>query len=166
MNKPTMIEGACAVVLDAEGRVLLVKREDFRVWVLPGGRLEPGETPEEGAMREVEEETGYRIAIDRYVGSYTIPDGPLGPQRSHCFVGHVIGGHAIERGPETAAVGWFPPDRLPRRLVGSNRLRLQDALSGHDQPIERVMKIPAWRQWLMKGLLAARDLRNRATRRP
>lgn len=56
---------ARAVVVDQEGRVLLVRhRDDDRDFhVLPGGRVEPGETAAEAAGREVLEETGLRVSI-------------------------------------------------------------------------------------------------------
>lgn len=52
--------GVGALVVD-EGRALFVKEDG--TWLLPGGRLEDGESPEEGAKREVREETGVEIAI-------------------------------------------------------------------------------------------------------
>lgn len=61
------------VVLDADGRVLL--REPSRhyggyVWTFPKGGADPGETPEEAALREVREETGYEARIDRLLGDF------------------------------------------------------------------------------------------------
>ena len=55
------------ILVDAEGRVLLQERDEHAPidpdrWGLSGGHLEPGESPEEGAYREVEEETGVRLA--------------------------------------------------------------------------------------------------------
>jgi ADP-ribose pyrophosphatase len=56
---------AALPVLD-DGRVVLVRQYryavDARVWELPAGRRDPGETPEEGALRELEEEVGLRAA--------------------------------------------------------------------------------------------------------
>ncbi|MFZ2014834.1 MAG: NUDIX hydrolase [Nocardioides sp.] len=57
----------CVLLVDAEGRVLLQERDEHAPidpdrWGLSGGHLEPGESPEEGAYREVEEETGVRLA--------------------------------------------------------------------------------------------------------
>ena len=49
-----------------EGRVLLVRARNLKgdlVWTFPKGHVEPGETPREAALREVEEETGWRCRI-------------------------------------------------------------------------------------------------------
>jgi 8-oxo-dGTP pyrophosphatase MutT (NUDIX family) len=56
----------CVILMDAAGRVLLQERDEHAPldpdrWGLPGGHLEPGEDPEHGAYREVEEETGVRL---------------------------------------------------------------------------------------------------------
>jgi 8-oxo-dGTP pyrophosphatase MutT (NUDIX family) len=57
----------CVILVDAEGRVLLQERDEHAPidpdrWGLSGGHLEPGEDPADGAYREVEEETGVRLA--------------------------------------------------------------------------------------------------------
>ncbi|MFE5186288.1 NUDIX hydrolase [Streptomyces sp. NPDC056628] len=64
---------AAAVVMDEDRRVLLVRRsakERFlpRVWGVPCGKLEPGERPEDGALRELKEETGLLGEVVRKVG--------------------------------------------------------------------------------------------------
>jgi ADP-ribose pyrophosphatase YjhB (NUDIX family) len=51
-------KSSSVVVLDGHGQVLLVLREDARIWALPAGRCEPGERCEQAAVREVREETG------------------------------------------------------------------------------------------------------------
>jgi 8-oxo-dGTP diphosphatase len=58
---------AAAVILDPQGRILLVKLTYQRIhpWGLPGGSLEYGETPEQGVIREVHEETGWKIEIEK-----------------------------------------------------------------------------------------------------
>jgi len=61
------VPAALAVVVEA-GQVLLVRRlnpPDAGLWGYPGGRVEPGETPAEAALRELREETGVRAADPR-----------------------------------------------------------------------------------------------------
>jgi 8-oxo-dGTP diphosphatase len=59
---PVSQSGAYAVIFDASGRVLTVRGESGRCY-LPGGRLEPGETPRQALVRELGEECGWSAAI-------------------------------------------------------------------------------------------------------
>ena len=71
---------AGAVVRDAAGRILLVRRgtEPGRgLWSVPGGRVEPGESTEQAAVREVGEEAGLRIVVEALAGTVERP-GPGG----------------------------------------------------------------------------------------
>jgi len=54
-----------AVVVDPEGRFLLIKRADEDIWCLPKGTVEAGESLEATAIREIEEETGLRVKLLR-----------------------------------------------------------------------------------------------------
>ena len=60
-----LLVAACALI-DADGRVLLAKRPQGRpmagLWEFPGGKVEPGETPEAALIRELEEELAIRVA--------------------------------------------------------------------------------------------------------
>jgi ADP-ribose pyrophosphatase YjhB (NUDIX family) len=60
--------GVCATIRDAAGRALLIHRTDCDWWGQPGGGMESGETPWDGVMREVREETGFEVAVERLVG--------------------------------------------------------------------------------------------------
>ena len=65
MGSGLVLVAACALI-DADGRVLLAKRPAGRplagLWEFPGGKVEPGETPEAALARELEEELSIRIA--------------------------------------------------------------------------------------------------------
>lgn len=63
------------ILRDAEGRICLVRPVGRGLWALPKGHADPGETPEDAALREVREETGYSPRLTGYVGhvAYSFP---------------------------------------------------------------------------------------------
>ena len=68
------VEAAGGVVLDRDGRVALVHRPRYDDWTLPKGKLDSGESFEEAALREVEEETGLRCRLVRELPSVEYAD--------------------------------------------------------------------------------------------
>ncbi|MFE6738557.1 NUDIX hydrolase [Streptomyces tubercidicus] len=60
-TRPLILPGAAVIVLDSHRRVLLLQRADTGGWGLPGGFMEPGESLEETARREVKEEVGLEL---------------------------------------------------------------------------------------------------------
>lgn len=148
--------GADAVVRSAAGDVLLVKREDFRVWTIPGGAAERGETPAQAAVRETEEESGVQVAIDELSGVYA-----FGPAIGLIFVytAHPVGG-APRTSRESVDVRFFPPGALPRWMLHFARPRLLDALSGQRGTF-RYQPYPLWAKVALPAMLRARRLRNR-----
>ena len=67
-SRPVLQFSAGGLVVDPEGRVLMIRARDLRerpVWTLPKGTLAPGETPADAALREVREETGWRCELVR-----------------------------------------------------------------------------------------------------
>ena len=74
--EPVVVPCVGAVVLDASGRLLLIRRghdPHAGLWSLPGGRVEPGETLEQAVRREVLEETGLLVVPGPVVGHVRIP---------------------------------------------------------------------------------------------
>ncbi|GAA1030138.1 NUDIX hydrolase [Virgisporangium ochraceum] len=73
---PTFFAGAAGFFTDPAGDVLLVKPNYRDTWGFPGGVLEAGETPDEGAAREVLEEIGLRVEVGRLlVVDWVLPYG-------------------------------------------------------------------------------------------
>jgi len=68
---------AAGGVVVREGQVALVHRPKYDDWALPKGKLDPGESWEDAALREVHEETGYRCALREELGpvEYIDPKG-------------------------------------------------------------------------------------------
>ncbi|GHF33297.1 hypothetical protein GCM10010218_12990 [Streptomyces mashuensis] len=113
--------GAWGVVQQDDGRVLLLHHRRSGLWTLPGGRVEPGETLKEAAVRELQEETGLRGTAGRLLvvrqaraGTYF---GPMQrPHDSHHFVFamHVTPeqfGHIQPQESEVLDYRWWARDR-------------------------------------------------------
>jgi 8-oxo-dGTP diphosphatase len=73
----SLVRAAGGIVV-RDGRLLLVHRPKYDDWSFPKGKLEGGETWGEGALREVEEETGLRCSLGEEVGrtQYAVQQGP------------------------------------------------------------------------------------------
>ena len=104
-------QGAAAAIVDDDGRILLVKENyDRRRWNFPGGRVEPGEAPQDAAVREAREETGVDVRVDGIVGIYRLDNGFL----ATLFAATIVRGTpARPQTGEIDEVGWFAPDALP-----------------------------------------------------
>jgi 8-oxo-dGTP diphosphatase len=124
-----MILGVCVGVLD-DGRVLLIKRRDFEVWCMPGGEVDPGESLAQAAVREVEEETGLLVSLERLVGAYSRPNWADGGIHVVLFAGVPVGGALKPDANEVLDIGYFAPDALPGPLLVGHGRRLDDLFEG------------------------------------
>jgi 8-oxo-dGTP pyrophosphatase MutT (NUDIX family) len=130
-------EGSSAVVLNEDHEILLVLRQDTRIWALPGGGRETGETCEQTAVREVREETGYDVKLERLVGEYWRPRYPNGGDRMRVFKARVLGGDPSEHDWESLDVRWFPLNKLPKILWPLAREHIQDTLANSKEPMRK-----------------------------
>jgi ADP-ribose pyrophosphatase YjhB (NUDIX family) len=137
-----LVVAASAVVSDADGRILLHRREDNARWSVPGGAMELGESIADAVRREVKEETGFDIDIERLVGIYSDPghvvaydDGEVRQQFSICFACRIVGG-AAAMSEESLEVAFFSPDELADLDIAAPiRLRIEHFLADRDMPV-------------------------------
>jgi ADP-ribose pyrophosphatase YjhB (NUDIX family) len=139
----SLVVGSSAVVTDYQRRILLHRRSDSGNWALPGGTMDIGETLAQSAIREVKEETGFDVRIDRIIGIYSDPahvfaydDGEVRQEFSICFACTIVGG-TLHVSSESTAVEFFTFDALPDlQMHKSIRTRIRDYLED-DRPILR-----------------------------
>lgn len=117
---------ALAIVQNENGEVLLVKRCDLPVFVLPGGGIDPGESPEEAAIREVLEETGLVVSVTKSCAHY-LPNNRLASE-TFVFICKVISG-SLRISPESKEVGFFPLNRLPKEFFYIHAIWLKECLA-------------------------------------
>ncbi len=120
----------CTCLVENEGKVLMVKRavdpEKGR-WSLPGGYLFYGETVEECAKRECEEESGYGVEIVGLLGVYSSPARDAdGRQNVDCCIVGSLNGTRGEVDDEVERAEWFDLDDLPEKIAFDHRQMIED----------------------------------------
>jgi len=112
-----------ALITNAENKLLLVKRArnpEKGSWCLPGGFLEIGESPEQGVLRELKEETNLEGSVEYLVGLAPSMHGHWGDVVVIGFAVQVNGG-AIEPGDDAEAAQYFSFDALPQLAFQTHR---------------------------------------------
>ena len=106
------IEVAAAIIHDNQGRIFATQRgygewKDY--WEFPGGKMEPGETPQQALMREIREELETQIKIEKYVTTIEY-DYPTFHLTMHCYWCSLAGPSPTLK--EHEAARWLPKDQL------------------------------------------------------
>lgn len=119
-HRPLILPGACVLLIDSAGRLLMHRRLDNGRYGVPGGTMEPGETLEETARRETLEETGYAAGELRLLGVYSGPDlfyrYPNGDETYHITAAYTCTDFkpvTAELDGESLPPEFFPLDALP-----------------------------------------------------
>lgn len=121
-----------AAVIERNGTILIARRRKGDVmehkWELPGGKMEPGETPEACLCRELREEFGVEAEVGEFIGSSDYDDADLSIRLAVYRACHVSGEFSVLAHDE---IRWVPPERLHRY-----------EFSPADRPIIRMLSAP------------------------
>jgi 8-oxo-dGTP pyrophosphatase MutT (NUDIX family) len=139
-SAPLWLPGVTAVVRRGAD-VLLVRRSDTGAWSPVTGIVDPGEQPGVAARREVWEETGVRVTVDRLACVEALPpmihaNGDQATYLDLTFACTYLGGDAHVADDESTDVRWFALDELPD-IRQSVRDRMDCALD--DNPVTRFL---------------------------
>ena len=134
MEQPDTRPAIAAAVIVYKGSLLLVQRrvkEGSLSWQFPAGEVEPGESGEQAAVRETEEETGLIVEAKEFLGERVHP----ATGRTMLYVAcHVVGGAAyVNDQDEIAAIAWVTPpsvtDLIPYPFYGPVQEYLDAAMA-------------------------------------
>jgi 8-oxo-dGTP diphosphatase len=98
-------------------------------WEFPGGKMEPGESPEEALVREIQEELSTMISVDKFLCTVEY-DYAAFHLTMHCYLCHIESGSLILKEHEASrwltkneldSVDWLPADReVVEKLISSS----------------------------------------------
>lgn len=133
LSRPTPLSVGDAAVINDRGEILLIRRADNGKWAMPGGGLEVGETPAEGVVREVLEETGVPCEPVTLIGVF---DSRLCGTSSPHHLYHIVflckpsstqAHRSASHAHEVVEVGWFAEDSLPDEIDPGHVSRIPEA---------------------------------------
>lgn len=131
---------AMGIVVGQDGSVLMIQRDDIRTWAPPGGSLDKGELPTDAVVREVEEETGYKVLPVRLVSLRYVPLKPWG-YLSFVFRCLLRGGEAT-LSTESRQVGFVSVNPIDVPMTRLHRQAVMQAHSHSGGP-------PVWETYTM-----------------
>jgi len=140
-----------AAVRNDKGELLLIQRSDSGVWLYPTGWCDVGYSAPEVVVKEVREETGIEVRVDRLIG---VLDGMrLGESRiplySLVFLCTAVGGELNPHPLETLGAGWFSQDNLPEGTLNPQSWSeyMFAAIRGeHRDVFYDDLRTPVWRK--------------------
>lgn len=128
------------VLVDEHDRILLIRRgknPHLGAWVLPGGRVDAGETFHQAAVREAREETGLDLTHTRLitVGTYGDPGrDPRGRVVSTVYAARIDGSASVTAGSDADAIAWLELGEIFYRYLAFDHERIiGDALEVLDE---------------------------------
>lgn len=141
--------GAFGIIFDEHERVLLVHRTDYDLWNLPGGGVESSEAPWEAVVREVKEETGFDVTVERLLGIYSKPEKN---DIVFSFACTIVGGSRTVNS-EARDIQFFSIDDMPHNTSPKHVERIREAYARPSQVIMKIQKGPSSIELLKQGIL-------------
>jgi 8-oxo-dGTP pyrophosphatase MutT (NUDIX family) len=132
-SRPTPLVSGDAAIIDGSGRILLIQRSDNKLWAMPGGFLEVGESPSIGVLREVLEETGIVCKALSLIGVFdSLYTGSSFPLQLFqlVFLCEPITDVDIatpSHEQETLDIRWFSEESLPSNIDPGHVSRIPEA---------------------------------------
>ncbi|KJY37710.1 NUDIX domain-containing protein [Streptomyces sp. NRRL S-495] len=132
-STPLHSVSVAGVVVREDGRVLAIRRADNGTWEPPGGVLEVAEAVEDGVRREVFEETGIKVGVERLTGVYKNVSRGIVALVFRCRP--ESGSERLSE--ESTAVAWLAPAEVSDRMAEVYAVRVLDALRDSAAPATR-----------------------------
>lgn len=130
-DMPKHSVSVAGVVINKDNQVLLMQRRDNGRWEPPGGVLELAESFDDGVKREVLEETGVTVSVERLTGAYKNLSRGIVALVFRC---HPVSGEA-QSTDESTNVGWFDLTEATTLMSEAYAVRVSDAFT--DTPATR-----------------------------
>lgn len=128
--------GVFGIIKDEKNRVLLCLRNDYDLWNLPGGGLEKGETPWQGVVREVKEETGLNVVVVKLIGVYSKPNKD---EIVFSFECKMIDGK-LTLNEEAKDIRYFSIYEIPENIVQKQVERIKDYFENKESVILKIQQ--------------------------
>ena len=125
-------QAASSAILIRDGKILLIRRKNppsLDMYAFPGGRAEKGETPDQTALREFEEETGIHAHSPRPFAFYDLKSENPGQHfQLTVFIVEASADEIAEARDDAADAGWFTPEEVRRLNAPASVIECIDRL--------------------------------------
>jgi len=137
------------IIVDKENRMLLVHRNDYDLWNLPGGGLDSGESPWDGVIREVKEETGLDVKVSKLLGVYSKAKKDEVVFNFEC---KVVGGE-LTLNEEARDLKYFELQEIPENTSPKQVDRIKDYYEDKNQLVMKIQEGKSTIELIKEGLL-------------